>query len=351
MISLCMIVKNEEETIEKSLESVKGLVDEIIIVDTGSVDRSKIIARKYTDKVFDFKWNNNFAEARNYALSKVSNEWVLVLDADEIITKYNKESIENFCSKYKETVGRMERTNYYEDKFGVKKYIERVNRFFNVNYFLYEGIIHEQVTCKKKIKYNTENIDIYVDHIGYSKEVIHKTNKITRNIELLKLAIESSKNDPYLYYQLGKSYFMGKSYDNAYKNFSKALVLIREFNYEYIEDLIECYGYSMINLGLYEESMRLYEYEKYYKNSPDYLFLMALIEMNNGNFQRAAETFLSCTKYKLGKVEGVTSFLPLYNIGVIFQCLGFEEEARSYFEMCGEYIPALRRLNELSKKV
>ena len=84
-ISLCMIVKNEEDVLGRCLECVQGIVDEIIIVDTGSTDTTKAIAQKYTDKVFDFEWINDFSAARNNAFSKATKDYILWLDADDII--------------------------------------------------------------------------------------------------------------------------------------------------------------------------------------------------------------------------------------------------------------------------
>lgn len=345
MLSLCMIVKDEEKTLEKCLNSVEGLVDEIIIIDTGSRDTTKEIALKYTKNVFDFVWCNDFSKARNFAISKASNEWILVLDADEVVSEYSKESLNKFRKKFKTNVGRIKRINIYEDKYGIKKYIERVNRLFNKNNFEYEGIIHEQVVGKNGEIYSTNDIDLCVDHIGYSKEVLNRTNKITRNIELLTIAIGENPNDPYTYYQLGKSYFMGKNFINAYTLFKKALVLLEDFKFEYAQDLTESYGYTLIELKLFSEALDLYKYEKYYSNYPDFIFLLGIIEMNNGNFQKSAETFLKCTEFKKGKIEGITSYLPLYNIGVIFDCLGFKQEAYTYYEMCGNYEPAINQLN------
>ena len=69
--------------------------------------------------------------------------------------------------------------------------------------------------------------------------------------------------------------------------------------------------------------------------------------MNNNCFQKSAETFLRCTEFKEGKIEGITSYLPLYNIGVIFECLGFKEEALNYYNLCGDYIPATNRVKKL----
>ena len=342
-ISLVMIVKNEEETLEKSLMSVKELVDEIIIVDTGSTDKTREIALRYTEKVFRFPWCNDFSKARNFSISKAANEWILILDADEVITEYDKNQIERFCNESNYLVGRIKRINIYEDKYGTKKYIERVNRFFNKNNFEYEGIIHEQVVSKNREEYNTINIDLHVEHIGYSKAVLSKTNKISRNIELLKIAREKEPKDPYINYQLGKSYFMGKDFHMAKKSFEEALLVLESFKYEYTQDLVESYGYSLINLELYEEALKLYEYEKFYCNSPDFLFILGIIEMNNGRFKKSAELFLKCTEFKEGKIEGITTFLPFYNIGVIFECLGFMEEALNYYEMCGDYELAVMR--------
>ncbi len=89
-LSLCMIVKNEESVIGRCLDSIKDVVDEIIIVDTGSTDKTKEIVRKYTDKLYDFKWIEDFAAARNYSFSKATKEYVMWLDADDVITQKDK---------------------------------------------------------------------------------------------------------------------------------------------------------------------------------------------------------------------------------------------------------------------
>ena len=84
-ISLCMIVRDEEEVLARCLDSAAGIADEIIIVDTGSVDRTMEIAREYTDQVYSFTWIDDFAAARNYAFSLASSEFCMWLDADDVI--------------------------------------------------------------------------------------------------------------------------------------------------------------------------------------------------------------------------------------------------------------------------
>lgn len=89
-ISLCMIVKNEEKNLDRCLSCLADLMDEIIVVDTGSTDRTKEIARKYTDRIYDFEWTDDFAAARNFAFSKASMEYIYSADADEVLDEENR---------------------------------------------------------------------------------------------------------------------------------------------------------------------------------------------------------------------------------------------------------------------
>lgn len=90
-ISLCMIVKNEENVLARCLKSIHDLMDEIIIVDTGSTDRTKEIAAEYTDRIYDFEWTSDFAAARNFAFSKAKCEYIYSADADEVLDEENRE--------------------------------------------------------------------------------------------------------------------------------------------------------------------------------------------------------------------------------------------------------------------
>lgn len=89
-ISLCMIIKNEEAVLKRCLDSVCNLVDEIVIVDTGSTDNSKEIAAEYTDKIYDFEWVDDFSKARNYAFSKCTKDYIYSVDADEVLDEENQ---------------------------------------------------------------------------------------------------------------------------------------------------------------------------------------------------------------------------------------------------------------------
>lgn len=90
-ISLCMIVKNEADVLRRCLESIVDLMDEIIIVDTGSTDNTKEVAAEFTDKIYDYVWQDDFAAARNFAFSKATMEYIYSADADELIDAVNRE--------------------------------------------------------------------------------------------------------------------------------------------------------------------------------------------------------------------------------------------------------------------
>lgn len=354
MISLCMIVKNEEENLKKCLAKIAPFVDEIIIVDTGSTDSSKYIALEYTDKVYCFDWCNDFSTARNFSISKAVNDWILILDADEYVNEFTKDKINNFinCKSNEKIVGRIQRINILEDLNGDKKYIERINRLFNKKYYHYEGMIHEQIVSLSGIPYNTMPVEITANHVGYTKDAVNKTNKLNRNKDLLMKAITEKSNDPYLYYQLGKTNFMMKDYNAACSCFEKALSYPLNSELEYVEDLIETYGYALINDGRYSDAMCIEHYLELYTHSADFRFLLGLIYMNNARFSQAIESFLSCTRLKQYRMEGVTTFLPYYNIGVIYEVLGSKSDAVKYYKLCGSYCLAkerLKRLNQLSE--
>ena len=98
-ISLCMLAKDEEKTIAKAINSVKSIVDEIIVVDTGSKDNTKKIAESLGARVYTFAWKDDFSEARNFAKSRCTKDWILVLDADEIIAEKDIKKIKELAEK------------------------------------------------------------------------------------------------------------------------------------------------------------------------------------------------------------------------------------------------------------
>lgn len=169
--SLCMIVKNEEKVLKRCLNSVKDVFDEIIICDTGSTDQTKEIAKAFTDKIYDFKWCDDFSAARNFAFSKSTSAYNMWLDADDILTEDNRKKLVAFKHTLPMDTD-MVMMPYYTayDENGNPSfsfYRERIVK--NNGEFIFNGRVHEAINLKGKIIYS----DIAVHHksikTAYSK--------------------------------------------------------------------------------------------------------------------------------------------------------------------------------------
>ncbi len=146
-----MIVKNEEKNLRNFLIKIKDFVDEIIIVDAGSTDKTKEIAKKFTNKLYPFKWNDDFSKARNFSISKAAKDWVLVLDPDEKIPKKDLIRLKKIISsnKDKNILGyRLIQKTYYKSKVTSIRGICRIFKKDKRIKFVYP--IHE--TVKPSIK-------------------------------------------------------------------------------------------------------------------------------------------------------------------------------------------------------
>lgn len=221
-LTLSMIVKNEEKYLEGCLESVKGIADEIILVDTGSTDNTIEIARKFGAKVFHFNWINDFSAARNFALRKSSGRWILYLDADERLTE---ESIE----ETKKIISKDEKAAYYclvksvDEKNRLPHYMRYPRLFYNNKKLEFRSKIHEQIIPSLlELKYEFKQSNIEILHLGYNIEMAGIKEKAQRNLELL---LEEYKENPSAYnaFQIGQSYAMLGDKEKAYEYFNKTV--------------------------------------------------------------------------------------------------------------------------------
>lgn len=351
-ISICIIAKNEEKHIDTFLSSIhkhmKNYPHEIIFVDTGSTDATKKLASKYTDYIFDFVWVNDFSAARNFSLSKATYDWVLILDCDEYITQLDPLGFIQFMEQCPEEIGMITRQNHYPMNGQDSIYTDRVERFFNRKLFHYESIIHEQVVSSTNTKAKKVSIPLTVDHCGYTlseEELIHK---VTRNNQLLLKMLEEDSKDPYLYFQLGQSYNAIHDVEKACYYYGKGLEFDLNPQIEYVQLMVIGYGYSLLNLKEYEVALQFENIYEDFKFCADFLFLMGLIYMNNAMFDKAILEFQNATKCQTSSVLGINSYLSYYNIGVIYECAGYAEDAIEYYKKCGNYEPALAGLKRLS---
>ncbi len=353
-LSVCIIAKNEEKNIERCLKSLIPLALEIVVVDTGSVDATKAVARQYTPHVYDFKWCDDFAAAKNFALQKASWPFVLVLDCDESIQSCDLIRLKNLIMRHPGQVGRIQRVNLFTRNNLEQEYTEWLNRIFSRDLYCYRGKIHEQVESVSGGEYETYQAPVVICHTGYDLTPDEKQRKAKRNHLLLKQEYERlcSQSDekereqqlPYIIYQLGKSCYMAEDYGAATAYFSEGLSFDLNPRLEYVIDMVETYGYALLNSGRAKEALFFENIYDEFGGTADFKFLMGLIYMNNECFDQAVSEFLKAAEFASCRTKGVNSYSAFYNIGVIFECLGEKEKAREYYKKCGNYKPAVRQL-------
>lgn len=351
-VSLVMIVKNEALNIQRCLESAKNIVDEIIIVDTGSTDETKDIALSFGALVFDFKWTNNFAAARNFALKHSSGDINLILDADEYIINGCKEDIIEFAKTNPGCIGKVKfKHSYYED--GIIAYSqEELPRVIPAG-VLFSGKIHEQVDTK----YPRKETSLYVEHTGYLN-----TDKSERNLKLILNELKHKPNDNYLLYQAARTYFVSKDYKKADYYFKKCYSSIN-LSSAYSKTLIVSYLYNLSNLPNIETGLKIIDKQQYnFIDDADFHFACGIYYLNLVLFdtnkylnymEYIEESYLKCLEIgesPKNSVIGVGSFKALYNLGTLYEVFGLKEKAITYYKKSSEYgfDLAIKRLEELT---
>lgn len=214
-ISLCMIVKNEEELLARCLDSVKDIVDEINIVDTGSTDKTKEIAKIYTDRVFDFEWIDSFAAARNESFKYATKDYILFLDADDVVLDEDREKLKKLKETLDPSVDSV--SMYYDagsDEYGNITLRFRRNRLVKREKgYKWEGDCHQYLNVIGKII----NSDIAITH----KKVKHSVGR-TVSIYEKKIA-RGDKFSPRDYFYYGNELRENGRYKEAIESYNKNL--------------------------------------------------------------------------------------------------------------------------------
>ena len=334
-ISLCMIVRDEEDFLDRCLTSVKGIVDEICVLDTGSEDRTVEIAQQHGARVESFEWCDDFAAARNAALQMCTGDWILILDADEqITTELARKAFEVFMEQNADCAGTVWIDN--ETEGGDRSQVA-ITRFFPAGpEWKFEGCIHEQLT-RNGTSPARANTRVRVQHDGYSRSTLVEKGKFERNERLLKAMIERTPDDAYAWYQLGRTYFVGGRFEEALETFEGALERCPD-DAPFIAHLLESSAYSLRALGRSRQALDwISSVESDFRDRADTCFLVALLAMDVGELERAESGFKHCLTMA-GKVPGggesapsASSWAAAHNLGVLCEVVGRIDEATAHY--------------------
>ncbi|MNO86483.1 SPBc2 prophage-derived glycosyltransferase SunS [compost metagenome] len=351
-LALVMIVKNEEKVIRRCLDSVHKLVDEIIVLDTGSTDNTMAIVQSYGANVYKWTWNNNFADARNAALEHSTCDWNLILDADEYITNDCGETIRQFINKGK-AIGRIKIVDQFRGSDGILSHAQNfISRLFPSN-IRYEGSIHEQVVSDlPRIK-----IPVEIYHDGYMSP------RFDRNIPILQAEIVKNPQDTYYHFQIAKEYRGLENHQLAYDHLSRAYSLIDRTD-SYAPNIVVNLLYEIIATEKYEEGLPVINKEQHWLHSfADFhfvcgIFYMKLILSNTAKyiefFPLIEESYLKCLQ--IGETDqyecvvGTGSFTALHNLGSLYEVKGEIDKAKQCYREAAVtygYEPSAARLDLL----
>lgn len=237
-ISLCMIVKDEEKVIKRCLDSIYDIVDEIIIVDTGSTDRTKDIISTYTDNIYDFEWVNDFAKARNYSFSKATKDYILWLDADDVFLEEDRKKLIKLKEEMDGTVDVYTMVyNYSQDENGKPIIVQRRERIVKrENNYQWLSPIHEVIVPTG----NIVDTDIVVTH---------EIKDINRNLkifeQMIKNHVEFDDRQEYCYAK--ELYFLQhipeaiKQYNQFISKYIKEYDKRKDLLYSALIELSDCY--------------------------------------------------------------------------------------------------------------
>ncbi len=327
-ISLCMIVKNEERVLSQCLESAKPFFKEIIVVDTGSTDRTKEIAREHGVKLIESTWPDSFAAARNESLSHATGDWIFWLDADDVLPLQSGEAILHAAiNAGPEITGFIVPVQFVEEGPNAGTKVDHVKLIRNFPGIEFEGRIHEQILSSIR-KHGGEivRLNAVVLHAGYDTSIKGQAKKRTRDWHLLNLDLQDRPKHPFVWFNIGMTHHYTGGHHEAVEALKKSIQFAGGQD-SHLRKAYSLMGVSYRVLGLLDESEHAFqEGLKRVGEDPELTFQLAMTETAKGNLieaKRLYEDVPEDTGEYFSSIDiGILTFKRLHNLGGIKMALG-----------------------------
>lgn len=214
-LSACLIVKNESQHLARCLESIQGIADEIVVVDTGSTDDTVAIAERFGATIGHFEWNDDFAAARNASLALATGQWALWIDADEVLEPQSFNPIREALIRPQFAGYFVQIANLLDDEGVVNQYLHMPIRLFRLTPGVkFEGRVHEQIANPSGGQ-NAALEKALITHYGYRPSDMAAKNKISRTIGLIERALEENPEDAFQWFNLANAQMVARDHANA----------------------------------------------------------------------------------------------------------------------------------------
>lgn len=343
LLSACMIVKNEAQTIARCLSSLKDVADEVILVDTGSSDNTVEIAKSHGAKTYFFPWESDFSKARNESLKHALGQWILVIDADEYLDENQKKGLRSFLESTDAEGVFLTQKNYMGslEHFSAVMPIQ-VIRLFRRGH-TYQGKVHEQVAPSiERTKRPIVQFELDLHHVGYSNEFVRGKEKTERNSTLLIREMEDDPNNLFHRSNLIAEYVHVKEYRKSAELAKSTFSLIRTQPVHlwpnFVPRIFLHWTVSLWMIGKCEEAISTCKNGvSYFPWLTDLKKLYADMLAQKCEWVQAERILQECraqgdTKNSLIEVtEGAGTYLAALDLGTVWACLGDDLVARKWY--------------------
>lgn len=292
-ISLCMIVRDEERVLGECLASAKPFFAEIIVVDTGSKDRTVEIAREHGAQVHEIKWPDSFAEARNESLKHATGRWIFWLDADDTLPlECGEKIVEAAIDAPKSVVGFVVPVRFVDDGPSAGVRVDHVKLFRRLPGAVFEGRIHEQILGNLRRPGTTiARLDAYVMHSGYDTSQEGQAKKRKRDEKLLKLDLRDRPNHPFVLFNLGMTAHYTADHDDAAAWLRKSIEASSPSD-SHVRKAYALLSQSLERAGRADEAMAtLCEGLLAAPKDPELHFLLGRMHADRGEWQEAKANY------------------------------------------------------------
>ena len=334
-LSLCMIMRDEEEHLARCLASVQGVVDEIVIVDTGSVDRSVEIAESFGARVLHEEWRGDFATPRNTGIDAATGDWILILDADEELMDgarvrelLHEEDLEGYC---------LREVNFIGEELGVESVVNSAFRLFrNKPAYRYNGALHEQImgavdpvggVC-------TRFVGIEIHHYGYLEPTTRAKEKTDRNMAIVLDEVARKPTDSFTLFNAGVEYQRIGEHETALEYFRRSFAELSSLKAYYASLLLRNIVASLHSLERWDEALDvLADGLQAYPDFTDMHYLQGQIQTSRREYRAAVKSFRRAIELgdhggeRYLAQAGMGSFYSWHALGQLYEMMGDSHEA------------------------
>ena len=361
MLSACLIVRDNEETIGACLESIRPWVDEIIVVDTGSLDRTPELCCALGAKVYHWPWQDSFSAARNVSFDHAQGHWLFWMDSDDTIPPECGRQLRKLADGVhdEKTLGYVMQVHCPGADPRDVTVVDHIKLIRNRQDLRFEFHIHEQILPSiRRAHGEVEWTDIFVVHSGADRTEEGRTRKLHRDLYLLKLDLKERPEHPFVLFNLGMTYEESGQHELAAEYLRRCI----QASFTTESHLRKAYALLVASLMKQQKNKDAWKAcedgLKLFPQDQELLFRKAMLDHYESRLEDAAEGYRSLLsqeedRYFSSLDAGLKGYKARHNLAIVLEDLGLVEEAVTQWELLlserANYAPACLALNRLKR--